>query len=132
MNNKTHRALFKGERLRKIYKLRHGVFNLYYIEEDSEVIEHIDLERAELNKPILTEGESIHLSSLDKVVDIKAAVRSTDNSMIYFADYVIEMIEDDITEKTREEAEKKLEKCMKEWGEKHTVKKKWWQFWKKS
>lgn len=140
--DKQHNAKFMG----KVGKVRYEFskwFSIYgMVYKELKDIEWELIEEVIFDNPPLRVGEKIYVMSLQKTVVVVEVIRSTDNSFIYYTDYVIEEIEDDETFKSKEDAEQQKRDYKerefvqnKKPNEQEDVKeeqpkKKWYQFWR--
>lgn len=154
-----HKALIMGKRERKIYKF--GIkdistFGRFFnaepeLYETREFIEYDEYYKCDIDNPPLEIGEKIYIDTLEEVLTVKDKARNTNGGYVYWTDCVIETIEDEITQKTKTEAEneqkeyikqkeedlkreiKELEQKVEDYEEKLKViekTKKWYQFWR--
>lgn len=133
----THKGKFMGKIQKKRYSLSEwrGDVKIYdYYECDWKIISE-----CEFNKPPLKRHENVHLHELDEIVLIEGVIRSTDNSYVYHTNYVIDTIEDEETNKSKEKAEERLKDMIEKSKEQDMEEdvqlmpmnnKKWYQFWK--
>lgn len=142
-----HKAVFMGRVERKTYEVAKFESFRQYVDSEPFIYEietlayHVTIDSVELENPPLKRGDEIFIVKLNDCYKVEKIVRSTDNSYIYYVDYIQDVIEDEETEKSRIEAEKS---CAKEIElrkkEKEKIKerlqgledknKKWYEFWK--
>lgn len=95
----------------------------------------------EIDNHPLKVDDYIYINKLNNKYRVYEVVRSTNNEYVYYVDYCIPLIIDEVTEKSKQEAEKLLSQYQKEFGikksqQKNEVyssslnKKKWYQFWR--
>ncbi|MGG3987289.1 hypothetical protein [Bacillus smithii] len=114
-----HKAIFMGKKVRKIYKFEHNNFLSKYScwfdnENENQFVDWVEIYKCELDSPPLKEGEEIYIKELDETLYILDRLRSSDGQYIYSTDYIVEIIEDEFTKKSKEEANKKLNKYIEE------------------
>ncbi|TYS56360.1 hypothetical protein FZC83_01960 [Rossellomorea marisflavi] len=140
----SHKAVVMGAVHLKRYRFGRDykyMFNIG-IHEYSEYKESKMVWSGELENPPVEEGEKLYIADLEKTVIVKSKEKSTNGGYLYRTD-LVEIIEDDDTEKSLEEAKKdqreyieiQNKKTKKESRDEVTVKaddknKKWYQFWK--
>jgi len=132
--------IFRGTVARKVFRVvnRYSQYNIYfdkpYIQGYKEFIKHDIFYKCETEKPPFEVGEKVYINDLDLTVTIEEAIRSTNGEYVYNTDYYFDFIEDEITERTRIEAEKILEEELVKYNEHLSGElkknKKWYQFWK--
>lgn len=131
----NHIAVFKGNINRVIYVFDNPfLYGTPFIHKKKEVVRHETIEEVGLDKPLMKEGEEVYLVSIDKIAKINKIVRSTDGKVIYFTNYEIELIEDEETEKSKQESESYEKNYYKNLQNENQVKnekfkKKWYEFW---
>jgi len=133
-------SIFRGTVARKIFTVmnRHSTHDIYfnkpYIQGYKEFIKHDIFYKCEIKRPPFNEGEKIYINDLDLTIAIHERIRSTNGEYVYNTDYYFDIIEDEITEKTRVEAEKILEEELVKYNEyllkKQKQNKKWYKLWK--
>lgn len=122
---KRHKAVLKGRILERNVVLKcHDLFyyklnveeKLQYKLDNLDVIEEVTLKEVEtvwegeLNTPILKVGESILVTEIDEKVIVVEVLRATDNSYIYYTDYIIDTIDSETLEENKKKLQKELEK----------------------
>lgn len=111
-----HKAIIKGT----VYRREYGFSNRdasklrrYHPDHDFEhfihmqdvFIEEKTLWEGEIDSPLLSVGETLYIESLNVEVLINMRVRTTSGNYIYKTDYKFEIVEDDISKKTKDDAE---------------------------
>lgn len=76
-----------------------------YVSSYEELVKTENLWSGELDSPVLEDDAELYIASLEEVVRINKVVRSTDNTIIYYT--YDKKIDDEITEASRIEANKK-------------------------
>ena len=133
-------SIFRGTVSRKVFRIvnRYSQYNIYhdkpYIQGYKEFIKYDIFYKCETESPPFETGEKVYINDLDLTVTIEEAIRSTNGEYVYNTDYYFDFIEDEITERTRIEAEKILEEELVKYNEHLSGElkknKKWYQFWK--
>lgn len=123
------KSIFMGETVRREYECYYSPYNLKaWINEKHIHISWDKICECEIDKPPFEIGETIYINDLNIKVCISDKVRSTNGEIIYYIENY-KIVEDEITQKSLEEAE-----SIKESHNKRKVKnsqnKKWFQFWK--
>lgn len=111
----THRAIFKGLVVRRIYKFSPS-FNT--IIKDTNTIDYKVLEEVALDDPPLNIGDRIYINSIGEIVLVIDKIRSTDNTYTYVTNYVVNVIEDEISQTSKIKAEKEKEIYNTKWWKK--------------
>jgi hypothetical protein len=101
-----HRAVIKGNVSRLIYRYDRG-WDVY---SSKFTVAKKTVWSGELDLPLLKQGELLYIEDIDETVEINARVRSTSGEYIYFTEFDAEVIEDEITLKSKEKAEAEYEK----------------------
>jgi hypothetical protein len=115
------KSIFLGKITRKTYKLenRKGYDGTYwgkpYIAESIETVKREKIAECEVDKPPFIEKETVYIPEIGRYTTIEKAARSIDGSITYNVTYTIKELEDEETLKQKEEAEKKLNKELKEY-----------------
>ena len=106
-----HKAVINGNIERARYYFYHSPFSGYHtINRVEDFIREESLWEGELDLPIMNHGDVIYIKELDLKVRITSCLRTTDNKFIYSSTHTKELIEDDITKASKEEAENSMEK----------------------
>ena len=106
----SHKAVIKGNIFRNIYHFGNKPYEygLRFIEKNiyntTQLIREEVIWEGELDMPILKHNECIYIQELQTTVMIKGCLRTTENKYIYSTSHVIQTIEDEITEKSKEKA----------------------------
>lgn len=99
-----HYAQVLGKVLVKKYKVSFGEVSGSY-----ETLETPVIWEGELESPILNCSDKIYLENIKEELEIKKVVRSTDGTYLYYTNHQNgKIVENEITEKSRLEAEEKL------------------------
>jgi hypothetical protein len=128
----NHKVKVTGLISRKSYYFSEGIaFKHGHIAESEQFVKHVEIWSGELSKPILKQGERLHIEDKDLTVTIKEIARSTDGRYVYLTDHRVDVIEDEESLSSKVEATKRLKKYEEE---RQAVvarsSKKWYQFWK--
>lgn len=132
-----HKAIVKGLVFRKKYWFWLSLYgDAGSIREDREFVREETLWEGEIDTPLLEQGECLHIKDLDVAVHIERRDRSTCGAYIYKTDHIIELLEDEKTLQSKEEAEikegrylaQKIAEAEEEDKEKEELaeKKSWW------
>lgn len=100
-----HATVIKGRVNRKLYSYDKG----WGIYSNNEHVGTKTIWSGELNVPYLNDGELLYIEEIDTTVQIKARVRSTTGETVYLTSHEAEIIEDEITQKSKENAEALLQ-----------------------
>lgn len=139
-----HEAIFYGIVKRKVYRFdtkQYYYHSIYGRREPGFYSKNIKIEdkeflRLEIDNPPIEINEKVFIEEINETIEIIDRVRNVKGGYIYYTQHVIEIIEDEETEKSRIEAEKE----QKEYNEnqkgeivqdfEQELNKKWYQFWK--
>lgn len=99
---KTHKAIVMGSITRKMHYFHRGWGDIY---SERNLVEHKLLWSGDLENPPLEIGDYLYLNSENLKVKIIDKAKSTDGGYVYWSDYVIETIEDEITATSLVDAE---------------------------
>ena len=133
-------SIFRGTLSRKVFRVinRYSHYNIYYgkpyIHEYKEFIKHDIFYKCEIERPPFEAGEKVYINDLDLTVTIEEVIRITNGEYVYNTDYYFDYIEDEITKKSKIEAENILEEELVKYNEcllqQLKKNKKWYMFWK--
>src|SRR6185312_962324 len=109
-----HKAIIKATEERKIYYFGYARLwdNNKTITERTEKIGEKTLWEGEIDAPLIDEGETLRIEELNADVTITHRIRSTSGAYIYKTDYELDLIEDEKTAKTKNEAKLEEEKYL--------------------
>lgn len=132
----TFKSIFRQRQCEKLYCItNHRYYNFsmldYYANTDN-VLSDNQLTVHDVEAPLLEPGEHFFLHDLQKEIVIKSRLRSSDGTIIYYAED--EVVETENTKKSLEECKeeilryKKLEKEFEEYKEKYKYEHKFFNF----
>lgn len=142
---KAHRAVFFGSVYGKEYEIINSEqwswkrgYGRPSLKLTDRFLEYKVLESVELENPPLEIGDKIFLIELNKAYTVTDLCRSTDNSYIYYLDFVEVIEDDDKTEASRIEQSSRLENILENYNRyindnirsREIKLKKWYEFWK--
>ena len=153
-----HKAIFMGKKSRKVYWFGNDYYYTGFlapsIKEKLEYIEDVLMLEKEIDNPPLEINEKIHFPDLNETLIIKNKARHVEGGFIYWLDYNVEIIDDETTKNSLENAKNKEVKykkraeveykkraemdakelieevCRRKIENEYKQRKKWYQFWK--
>jgi len=137
------KVVFRGHIMRKMYAFEDGrsVYSVYYympyIYDTKQHVEYEKFHECTINRPPFEKDEKVFITDLNLEVKIEGIMRSTTDEYVYDTNYIVCVLDDDISSDNKKEAEQKLtEELVRYNNWKNPVliaeenKKKWYQFWK--
>ncbi|PHA03059.1 hypothetical protein COE51_01570 [Bacillus pseudomycoides] len=122
-----HNVIIKSSKYRRMHEF---CWWRPVVESSKKLIENVDVWAGEINEPLLEVGDYLYIKELNTKIQIEEKVRSTDGGYVYYTDDLSEVIEDELTEKSLEKANKEFEDHIKKQEAQRKNNKKWYKFWK--